>query len=1207
MKKQLFSLAAIMLMLLCGAGHIKAQTVTIDGIDYALGDGTATVVKGTYSGDMVIPEYIDVDGAYYDVTAVADRCFRDNHDLESVKFEGVAVDFLGVATFENCENLHTIIMPKQSSQLGEWSFAGCAKLQTIQIPEGIADIGNSMFKNCTELYEVTLPSTLTRIRIDVFRNTPMLQTVFINSSEPPTADNSPLSAAVTVVVPDAFKANYPSTWCSAVVMSQSDFEHPTSYTELKVYIELISESGISYEAGTTPGTYPADKVETFETALITAMMMLEADHTEEEYAEALENLKALRAELDASFNPLIDGYYYIVSAYPEFLVKQSEEKAMSVTDGKLTWGTFNPDDPTQLFHIVPLADGNFTIQAYANDMYIKAPTYAQAGQKINLSADPTVEQTITPIGSLQWIIANTYCDIAYHPESHSSGSGKKGNIVAYNDNELNGLSTWYLQYVDPSVLDAMAAIKAQMALNRELTDLISEAYELRDKTVSYIKTDKLITEVNDEDPTQGQIISNAKDSGEGTYAALIDGDLSGDKFFHSSYHEDPHAWNYLQVDLRSNPVSGFQALLALRSGGYGTADAPELVGIYATNDTTGTYNGTEQVDSITTISLSWEGIRYQYTPIIDLGKSYRFVRFTVFKTHENRSGGFAHPFFCLGELQVYGMSLDTEHSQYYYMAGMKDAVDRMVATADQCEPVVAEGIATQADIDQLRADIQAVKDLYVDTLALNQAILYAETLLANTEVGDELGQTTQEAKDMLQEVLNQVKGTALADPLVKADVDAATSLITQANEVFLQTIKSIDPGVWYYIVSTDQYRTGAPGEDDATCVDNVIYASGTDSSNALKWGLNEEGSMSYLYNPYAMWRFIPVEDDSRLSTLDSRLYYLQCLGNGFYMGAANGPEATVKVSYTPVPYQLGFLGGGQFELIPADASMVNGQWSIVNGLPLHAKGDGNTVVTYDGGGINSTSSWTFSTVEDKADMIVYPNVLYNFTDIMCVPFNHASVAELNEDVHTYAVKNMTYNAETDETTIDLYEKDEFAAGEPCIIWVGEPEGEHESYDLIIPFPTEVTDTPANGNGIAGCLHGQGFPAQTAYSTGHEYVVATDGVGIGAQTGVIDPQTFRAPVEDVPTARTLVLAGLRQPVSNPADVNGDGSTNTADVVAVYTFIEKGETSGFVREACDVNGDGSVNTADVVAIYTAIIGPSGAGSKAFRAQAAKLLKQ
>ncbi|MBQ7741922.1 MAG: leucine-rich repeat protein [Bacteroidaceae bacterium] len=54
-----------------------------------------------------------------------------------------------------------------------------------------------------------------------------------------------------------------------------------------------------------------------------------------------------------------------------------------------------------------------------------------------------------------------------------------------------------------------------------------------------------------------------------------------------------------------------------------------------------------------------------------------------------------------------------------------------------------------------------------------------------------------------------------------------------------------------------------------------------------------------------------------------------------------------------------------------------------------------------------------------------------------------------------------------------------------------------------------------------------------------------------------------------------------------DVNGDGKVNTADVVAVYTYIEKGDASGFTREAADVNNDGSVNTADVVAIYSIII--------------------
>lgn len=54
-----------------------------------------------------------------------------------------------------------------------------------------------------------------------------------------------------------------------------------------------------------------------------------------------------------------------------------------------------------------------------------------------------------------------------------------------------------------------------------------------------------------------------------------------------------------------------------------------------------------------------------------------------------------------------------------------------------------------------------------------------------------------------------------------------------------------------------------------------------------------------------------------------------------------------------------------------------------------------------------------------------------------------------------------------------------------------------------------------------------------------------------------------------------------------DVNHDEKVNTADVVAVYSFIEGGAESGFARADCDVNRDGKANTADVVAIYSIII--------------------
>ena len=54
-----------------------------------------------------------------------------------------------------------------------------------------------------------------------------------------------------------------------------------------------------------------------------------------------------------------------------------------------------------------------------------------------------------------------------------------------------------------------------------------------------------------------------------------------------------------------------------------------------------------------------------------------------------------------------------------------------------------------------------------------------------------------------------------------------------------------------------------------------------------------------------------------------------------------------------------------------------------------------------------------------------------------------------------------------------------------------------------------------------------------------------------------------------------------------DVNRDTHINTADVVAIYSFIEKGTASGFTREDANVNGDSNVNTADVVALYDIII--------------------
>ena len=59
-----------------------------------------------------------------------------------------------------------------------------------------------------------------------------------------------------------------------------------------------------------------------------------------------------------------------------------------------------------------------------------------------------------------------------------------------------------------------------------------------------------------------------------------------------------------------------------------------------------------------------------------------------------------------------------------------------------------------------------------------------------------------------------------------------------------------------------------------------------------------------------------------------------------------------------------------------------------------------------------------------------------------------------------------------------------------------------------------------------------------------------------------------------------LAGLT------GDVNGDGTVNSADVTALYTFLLTGDASDIVNG--DQDGDGSINSYDVTVVYNILLG-------------------
>lgn len=130
---------------------------------------------------------------------------------------------------------------------------------------------------------------------------------------------------------------------------------------------------------------------------------------------------------------------------------------------------------------------------------------------------------------------------------------------------------------------------------------------------------------------------------------------------------------------------------------------------------------------------------------------------------------------------------------------------------------------------------------------------------------------------------------------------------------------------------------------------------------------------------------------------------------------------------------------------------------------------------------------------------------------------------------------------------------------------------------------------------------QNSVATATINTGEDVVlVITPDEGYELATLLVDGADVLADVTEESTytiaaiSKNMSVSATFQEKAEPVkqgDVNGDGNVNTADVVAVYTFIEKGETeSGFSRDRANVNGDANVNTADVVAIYTIIINGS-----------------
>ena len=126
-----------------------ASALKIDGIYYnRFSNETAEVISGgeKYSGEVVIPSSITVEGKEYTVTSI------------------------GRNAFYGCKGLTSVTIPNSVTSIGSYAFRGCSGLTSVTIPNSVTSIGESAFRECSSLTSVTIPNSVTSIGNRAFAN-----------------------------------------------------------------------------------------------------------------------------------------------------------------------------------------------------------------------------------------------------------------------------------------------------------------------------------------------------------------------------------------------------------------------------------------------------------------------------------------------------------------------------------------------------------------------------------------------------------------------------------------------------------------------------------------------------------------------------------------------------------------------------------------------------------------------------------------------------------------------------------------------------------------------------------------------------------------------------------------------------------------------------------------------------------------------------
>ena len=804
-------------------------------------------------------------------------------------------------------------------------------------------------------------------------------------------------------------------------------------------------------------------------------------------AEAVKNFN----EQDHSMRQIEDGYYYIVSTQDGFQEKGKIAMYLPTTN-YLSWRVLRKNNGQYLFNIKNLGDDTYSIQGVESGRYASS----NSANGIATTSEQTVPQKFAYSNGV-WHISNTVDNADYTLKTYKSETSGVINI-----NDGSNIKDWTLvresnQAVIDSLIEASASIRVREAMNGALQKA-EPAYKAVFRYNSD-HNDGLIKETNETSPLDGQIWGTQVNDSYTSYAHLIDGDLntcfqsSWDSGTWGSKVEEGQGQQWLQVDLRSNPVDNFEFYFGLREGDWGWKECWSNIDIYATNDANvasqenfndadwthvGNYTDLTSYIKPEGANMNSNG-RYIYYPVRGLDQQYRYIRFVVRSTIVPQSC----MMYTIGEFQVYKSELDEANSPYNYVEGMKALVDELKPLIDGAKEKIANNTATREDVDKMIELTQKIDALTPKTEPLDNKINEVKEYVAKFSDEGLWGDVEPDELDAINNAVEEAESYDHEQPQ-QADLEKNLNALETAFALYKSQQKKPEVNAWYYITNRDNSRGGSIDEGGTGdiwsrwCNGNVImapHANATrsaywdDVKNAVTWSGYDHASGilsdTVPVDPYSMWRLVKIEGNE-----NADVYGLQNRATGTYLGTSGNRNGFIGMENAPAPYKLVLLKSGQFNIICQDEA---NSW----GIPIHADGR-KVLVTWDGT-TDSPSAWDFVAVDESEIENAEITIRNNSATVITLPYayNNEDVVNLNIDneIATYGIKGVS----EDGKQVFLYNKTSFEAGEPMVVVAGDitkyNDG-NESTRMFLPFANEFTTEVKEANGIVGTLDYTVLPA-----------------------------------------------------------------------------------------------------------------------------------